>query len=94
MKRTNVTYGQLNSVLRSLGFTWRVVKNRVETRLYEHKDSGASFMLPPFPDTDKVLEHHLVGARTTLDRFGVAEPEVFDAKLRQCKLKKRVNAES
>jgi hypothetical protein len=29
------------------------------------------------------LGYHLVGARTTLDLFGVADPKVFDAKLQK-----------
>jgi hypothetical protein len=31
--------------------------------------------------SDFVLEHHLITARTTVDLFGIADPEVFDAKL-------------
>jgi hypothetical protein len=42
----------------------------------EDKETGASFMIPPFPETDFVLDSHLVGARTTLDLFGIAEPKV------------------
>jgi hypothetical protein len=30
-----------------------------------------------------VLEYHLVGARTTLNLFGIADPKVFDAKLQK-----------
>jgi hypothetical protein len=30
-----------------------------------------------------VLDYRLVGARTTLDLFGIAEPQVFDANLRK-----------
>ncbi len=51
--------------------------------LYEHKDSGAIIMIPPFPETDFVLDYHLIGARTTVDRFGITDPRVFDAKLQK-----------
>ena len=37
--------------------------------------------MPPFPETDFVLDYHLVGTRTTLDLFGVADRKVFDAQL-------------
>jgi hypothetical protein len=52
-------------------------------RRYEHKQSGALVSVPPFRATDFVFEHHLVGARTTLDVFGVADPKMFDAQLLQ-----------
>jgi hypothetical protein len=84
MKRTDVTYGQLDKVLRSLGFSCRLVTHDPPpARVYEHKESGAIIMMPPFPLTDFVLDYHLVGARTTLDLFGIAEPKVFDAKLQK-----------
>ena len=81
MKRTDVAYGQLDKVLRSLGFSRRELKKDPATRVYEHK-SGALITIPPFPESDFVLDYHLVGARTTLDLFGIAEPKVFDADLR------------
>jgi hypothetical protein len=83
MKRTDVTYGQLDKVLRSLGFSCRLVQEEPPARVYEHKETGAMIMMPPFPETDLVLDYHLIGARTTLDLFGVADPKVFDAKLQR-----------
>ncbi len=83
MKRTDVTYGQLDKVLRSLGFSCRLVTTEPPTRVYEHKETGASFMIPPFPMTDFVLDYHLVGARGILDLFGIAAPSAFDAELRK-----------
>jgi hypothetical protein len=41
MNRTDVTYGQLDKVLRSLGFSCRVVQGDPPVRLYEHKATGA-----------------------------------------------------
>ena len=81
MKRTDVTYGQLDKVLRSLGFSCRLLKEDPPARVYEHKESGAVVMIPPFPESDFVLDYHLVGARTTVDLFGIADRKVFDAKL-------------
>jgi hypothetical protein len=83
MRRTKVTYGQLDKVLRSLGFSCRLVKGDPPARVYEHKETGASVVIPPFPKTAFVLDYHLLGARTTLDLFGIADPTVFDAKLQK-----------
>ena len=83
MTRTDVTYGQLDKVLRALGFSARPLKGEPPARVYEHAETGASFIIPSLPDTDFVLDYHLVGARTTLDLFGIADPTVFDAKLRK-----------
>jgi hypothetical protein len=83
MKRTNVTYGQLDKVLRSLGFARRQLNQDKPARLYDHEETGASIILPAFPDKARVLEHHLVTARVMLDEFGIADPTVFEAKLQK-----------
>jgi hypothetical protein len=83
MKRTEVTYGQLDRVLRSLGLSCRLVDGDPPARVYEHRESGARLTIPPFPETDRVLDYHLVAARTTLNLFGIAEPKVFDARLQK-----------
>ena len=84
MKRSDVTYGQLDTVLRSLGFSCRLItEDPPPTRVYEHKQAGAMIMLPAFPVSDKVFEYHLVAVRTELDNFGIAAPTVFAAKLQK-----------
>jgi hypothetical protein len=83
MKRTNVTYDQLDKVLRSLGFSCRLVKSDPPVRLYEHKETGAEISFPPYPETDRVLELHLVTARVMLDEHGIADPTAFQAKLQK-----------
>jgi hypothetical protein len=83
VKRTDVTYGQLDRVLRALGFSCQVDPREPPTRVYEHKPSGALVFLPAFPETDHVLEYHLVGVRTTLDGFGIADPTAFANKLQK-----------
>jgi hypothetical protein len=82
MKRTDVTYGQLDKVLRSLGFTCWLAKGDPPARVYEH-ESGALLTTPPFPMGDFVLDYHLVGARIPVDLFGIADPKVFDAEIRK-----------
>jgi hypothetical protein len=83
MKRANVTYGQLDNVLRSLGFTCRPTKHDPPGRIYEHPEAGAVIMLPAMREREKVFEHHLVAVRAELDNFGLADPSVFAAKLQK-----------
>lgn len=83
MKRTDVTYGQLDKVLRSLGFSCRLVQGPPPARRYEHKETGAMVSVPPFPETDFVMKHHLVTAQVMLDQFGIADPTVFASKLQK-----------
>jgi hypothetical protein len=83
MKRTDVTYSQLDKVLRSLGFSCRPTKRPPPGRFYEHKESGAIIILPTFDESERVYEHHLVAVRTELDNFGLADPSVFAAKLQK-----------
>ena len=83
MKRADATYGQLDKVLRSLGFSCRLENGDPPARRYEHKETGALVTMPPFPLTDLALERHVVAARTIVDAFGIAEPKVFDAKLQK-----------
>lgn len=83
MRRTDVTYGQLDQVLRSLGFTCRPGSNDPPGRIYEHPKAGAIIMLPAFPASDKVYEHHLVAARSEVDTFGITDPTTFDNKLQK-----------
>jgi hypothetical protein len=82
MRRTDVTYGQLDKVLRSLGFTCRLVKGDPPARVYDH-ESGASVTIPPSPKRDRVMLHHPVTARVMVDEFGIAAPVAFEAKLRK-----------
>ena len=84
MKRTDVTYGHLDKVLLRLGFKCRIVKRRVESRVYEHEQRPeAMIVLPALPESDEVLDYHLVGVRTTLDLNGIIEPTEFAAKLQK-----------
>lgn len=81
MKRSKVTYAQLDTVLRSLGFSCRVTTDDPPTRVYQHTQAGAMIMLPAFPERDKVFEYHLAAVRLELDNFGIADPTAFDARL-------------
>ena len=68
------TYGRLTEILLSLGFTLHEPKPGA--RVYKHAQSGATIILPAFPDNDRVYGHHLTDAKMTLDAYGIAsEPE-------------------
>jgi hypothetical protein len=83
MKRADVTYGQLDEVLRSLGFACQRITKDGGARRYEHAQSGAIILLPAYPEDDKVLEYHLLMVRVTLDNFGIADSTAFDARLQK-----------
>jgi len=83
MKRSDVTYGQLDNVLCSLGFTCFVTDDPPPTRVYRHKQTGAMIMLPAYPESDRVLEIHMLAVRAELDNFGIADPTTFAAKLQK-----------
>jgi len=84
MNRTEVSYGQLDAVLRSLGFSCRLyTADPPPTRVYEHKETGTTVMLPPFPDDEKVLDYHLTLVRVMLDNYGIADPTAFAAQLQR-----------
>lgn len=83
MRQTDITYGQLDRVLKSLGFSCRLLTDDPPAKLYEHKASGAYLTVPPFPDSDKVLDYHLAAAKLTVDNFGIANKQIFDAELQK-----------
>jgi hypothetical protein len=74
-----VTYHQLDVVLRSLGFS--VTEPEQGTRVYKHPHTGALLIFPILPERNAVREHHLVGTRMTLDAFGIADPPDFTSRL-------------
>ena len=83
MVRTEVTYRQLDKVLRSLGFSCRGVKLHGEAHVYEHEETGARFIFPANAMSDGVLDYHLLAVRTSLDLYGLLDATAFDAKLKK-----------
>lgn len=77
----DVTYGKLDEVLRSLGFT--VDEPERGTRVYQHAASGARVILPTFPARKAVYPHHMVGTRMILEAFGIADPPEFASRLQK-----------
>jgi hypothetical protein len=82
MKRSDVTFAQLDKVLREFGFCWRPASATPPGRIYEH-ESGALVALKRYRANERVYNHHLYAARTELDHFGIADPTTFDAKLQK-----------
>jgi hypothetical protein len=70
---SEVTYGRLDEVLRSLDFSVRVTVDP-KAKVYEHKKTGALVALPICPDSEKVLPRHLVAVRAILDAYGITDP--------------------
>lgn len=83
MKRSEVTYGQLDKVLRGLGFSCRPSEKDPPGRIYQHQQTGALVMLPTYPDDEKVFEYHMITVRVELDNFGIADPTTFAAKVQK-----------
>lgn len=75
---TDFTYLQLDGILRGLGFTVR--KYESHTNVYKHAASGAVLLLPSLSN-ERVIPHHLIATRATLDGFGIPEPPEFTAQL-------------
>jgi hypothetical protein len=75
----NVTYGRLDEVLRSLGFTLRAIEE--ENKVYLHERTGALVIFPEHSLEEEVLPHHLMHVRSTLDAYGIADPLDFATRL-------------
>jgi hypothetical protein len=78
---SEVTYGRLDEVLRSLGFTVR--KTDENALFYEHAATGALIAIPDLPKGEEVFPRHLLAARAVLDTFGISDPMTFTAKLQK-----------
>ena len=91
MKRTEFTYGQLDKVLRSYGFSCRLVEGDPPARVYEHKETGALVMMPPYPFEDKLLGWHWMAAHATVDQYGIADADNFDEKMWRLRLRRPSN---
>jgi hypothetical protein len=88
---TELTYGQLDRVLRALGFSSRLKQGNPPPRHYEHKETGAFITIPPLPESDRVMEHHLVTVWGTLDGFGIADPTAFAALIQKIGRDRQLN---
>jgi hypothetical protein len=76
--RVHLTRGQLDTLLQQLGYTRH---DSEEMTVYFEKESDTLLPLPPAAPEEVVPLHHLMLARATSDRKGVAEKHQFDALL-------------
>ncbi|HZW29838.1 MAG TPA: hypothetical protein VFF52_03970 [Isosphaeraceae bacterium] len=78
---TEVTYGQLDKVLRALGFSCRRVTLQTRARVYEQQETGAVIILAAVPARKRALPHHLAAVQGTLKEYGIADPLDLAAQL-------------
>ena len=76
---TDVTYSRLEGVLRSLGFSLRMIEEK--NKVYRHEGTGALVVLPELPLDDPVLPRHLVAVQSILQAYGIADPMDFATQL-------------
>src|SRR5437899_2340422 len=71
MHKTGVSYGQLDSVLQSFGFTVRVEKG--QRRLYTHAETGALMSLPDLKPTEPANATYVAAVRKVLSDYDIAD---------------------
>jgi hypothetical protein len=80
---SEASYGQLDKVLRALGFSCRRVTLQTRALIYEHPGTGAVIILPAVPEKKRALPHHLAAVQGTLKEYGIADPLDFAAQLQE-----------
>jgi hypothetical protein len=75
---SQVTYGQLRTVLSAVGF--RELRKPDGVAL-KHEDSGTLFLFRPYADGDRLQVAEVSHVRFLLDQRGLLEPESFEALL-------------
>ncbi len=78
---SETTYGRLDDVLRTLGFSATVVEGK--TRVYQHEPTGALIFLPEEAAAEQPIPHHLVVGRKVLQEYDIANPLEFEMRLRK-----------
>jgi hypothetical protein len=81
MRKTPVSYGQLDSVLQSLGFKVRIEKGK--RRLYAHEPTGALMSLPDRKPTDLANATYLAAVRKVLSDYDIADEVEFASQLQE-----------
>ena len=69
-----LTYGRMDRVLESIGFSIHPLDP--EAKVYQH-GNGAGLTLPTNPDDEPVSPRHLGAVRAILIAFGMPEPAEF-----------------
>jgi hypothetical protein len=76
MSKPKFKFSSLRRLLSDLGFKEIAVKKPFIG--FEHEESGASIILPPYRSNALVAPHHLVQVRITLDYKGLMDADAFD----------------
>jgi hypothetical protein len=69
-----VTYGDLDKILRGLGFSCRKATLQTEAFVYEHQETGAVIILPAVSKRKRAMPHHLAAVQGTMKEYGIADP--------------------
>jgi hypothetical protein len=78
---TEATYGRLEEVLLSLGFSACGVTEK--NQVFRHEQTGALIIYPELPAGDSVLPRHLLMVRSILQAYGISDPTDFATKLQK-----------
>ena len=81
MRKTTVTYGRLDSVLQSLGFSVRVEKG--QRRLYMHEETGAIMSLPDGRPSEAANRTYVAAVRKVLADYDIADEVEFASQLQE-----------
>jgi hypothetical protein len=76
--RSRVTYGQIDNVLRSYGFSACTTDN---ARIYDHESTGARISFPLLPLTDLAYPHHVGMVLSAFKVYGLADQLDLAARL-------------
>ena len=78
---TEMTYGRLEEVLHTLGFSPRGVEEK--NKIFMHQPTGALVVFPEFPPENRVLPRHLLAVKSILQAYGIADPAGFATELQR-----------
>ncbi len=76
-----VTYGRLDSALRSFGMHVREIDG--DTRVYTYPGTEALLTVPIMPDEEPAHNFHILGGRLALSAAGLGSADEFTARLLQ-----------
>ena len=79
-KNNRTTFGQLDKVLRDLGFERKVVRGTGIS--YRHPTTDSLLLVKPHKPADVVPQYVMVATRLQLDRQGVVEATDFEEMLK------------
>jgi hypothetical protein len=79
--KPNITYGKLDAVLQSVGFTVRV--ERAKRRLYTHAETGAVMSLPDRKSSEPANSTYVAAVRKVLADYEIADEVAFASQLQK-----------